>query len=176
QILRRVFANSARRSGGTFQQWSSGQGGAPSPPTSLPSTRLVNDGFWIRGSMPPGTPVFWRWRMGDQLSQGQTAFEPGPEGMFIFTGTLPDAAEAWLENAAPADDPNWGPGSLGGLSSYRTGLSAGMLQDQLQREQERERQRQRDRDEDERRRRRDEEESRRHSTPVEPSHRYPSAY
>jgi sulfatase modifying factor 1 len=164
-----------------FKQWSSALSAAA--PAGAPSARVGKDGFWITGDMPAGSPVFWRWHAGGQVLSGQGEYQPGPEGMFIFTGAAPESAQAWLAGAEPADHPLWGEHQQhqqDRTSSYRTGVGAGMLHDRLEREREQERQRQGDREDEERRRRRRDHDHDFQRPPSSPSSTrssgFPSAY
>jgi hypothetical protein len=167
RIVRRFSSGSASGSGTGFRQWSGGTGGTT---LAAPSVRLGPDGFWINGNLPAGTTVYWRWRTADQFDEGQTPFEPGPEGLFIYTGTQPQAADAWLENAAPPVDPSW-PAERD--AAYNRGTTTGLMQSQFDRD--RELRQLREREEEERRRHRGTGNKWRSSTPG-PARDYPSAY
>ena len=67
------------------------QGGPPDHPQP-PATRLAADGFFITGSIVPGALVHWLAETTGGRMEGEAAFTPGPEGMFIFTGARPVSA------------------------------------------------------------------------------------
>jgi formylglycine-generating enzyme len=53
------------------------------------NVRIVQDGFWIRGSVPIGTPLNVQWN-GLTASHSRTvSYRPGNEGQFVFTGERP---------------------------------------------------------------------------------------
>jgi hypothetical protein len=79
----------------------------PPPPSVRP--RIVADGFWLRSpGIRTGSNVRYRYRTGGTTRTGEVAYEPGPEGIFIYTGEQPDDIEI-LEIRPPRD------GSGGGM-------------------------------------------------------------
>ncbi|MFT4175462.1 MAG: hypothetical protein QM627_02290 [Luteolibacter sp.] len=60
-------------------------------------TRLTDDGFWIRGKLPPHAPVAWSCVARGDKKQGTLRYAAGPEGVFVFTGSRPRRVRAWLE-------------------------------------------------------------------------------
>jgi hypothetical protein len=66
----------------------------PPPPTRYPRPRLGADGFWLRSAnIRPGSTVHYRYRAGGLPRTGQIAYQPGPEGVFVYTGDPPEDVE-----------------------------------------------------------------------------------
>jgi hypothetical protein len=73
------------------------------PPRPAVRPRIVADGFWLRSSsIRTGSNVRYRYRAGDATRTGEVAYEPGPEGLFIYTGEQPEDIEI-LEVRPPKD-------------------------------------------------------------------------
>jgi hypothetical protein len=50
----------------------------------------VEDGFWMLMDLAPGTTVHYVYRPhGGMDVNGQTSYQPGPQGQFVFTGARP---------------------------------------------------------------------------------------
>ena len=78
------------------------QGGPPSHPQP-PATRLAADGFYITGSIVPGALVHWQAETVGGAMEGEAAFTPGPDGLFIFTGARPLSANVRVAVEAETD-------------------------------------------------------------------------
>ncbi len=114
-------------------------------------TVVTDDGFWLQATVPAGTPIRWSCSTGDRELDGTVAYEPGPQGHFIFVGKRPMvvSAEVAATSARTTVQPQPPP--------FSRGFAAGNIMHGLDRDRER-----RDAEEEDRRRR-----SRSH---------YPSAY
>ncbi len=65
------------------------------------SIRVGNDGFWISGNFPAGTPLICRYDAGAGMQETQLLFEPGPEGQFVYTGSRPSNVTVVVQNGPP---------------------------------------------------------------------------
>ncbi|MGI8604143.1 MAG: formylglycine-generating enzyme family protein [Verrucomicrobiales bacterium] len=93
-------------------------------------TRLVNDGFWIQATVPPGTPIAWRCEAGGKVHEATIAYQPGPQGQFVFIGQQPIKASALVAGTIgrvtqmPSGPPS-------GMTSIDRGFAAGSILDQI---------------------------------------------
>ena len=74
-------------------------------PVSRPVVHVerVNDGFWLNlPAVPPGAQVHYRYLLQGQHRSGKMPYEPGPRGLFIYTGDRPQDVEV-LEVINPDD-------------------------------------------------------------------------
>jgi hypothetical protein len=63
----------------------------------------VADGFWLRSpGIRTGSKVRYRYRAGGATRTGEVLYEPGPEGIFIYTGEQPQDVEI-LDVRPPRD-------------------------------------------------------------------------
>jgi hypothetical protein len=67
---------------------------SPSPAPDVPagsgfSVRVVQDGFWIRGSVAPGTRLQVRWTGSTGTHSRAIDYRPGKDGQFVFTSDQP---------------------------------------------------------------------------------------
>ena len=67
---------------------------APSAASEVParggfSVRIVQDGFWIRSSIAPGTRLQARWMDPTGTHSRTIDYRPGKDGHFVFTGDQP---------------------------------------------------------------------------------------
>jgi hypothetical protein len=64
---------------------------SPPPRPDLSQTiRKVADGFWVKSTHPPGTPIHLRYSVGGENTEQTLVYQSGPEGQFVYTGTAPD--------------------------------------------------------------------------------------
>jgi hypothetical protein len=84
---------------------------APRPvPAAAARPRIVTDGFWLHSTnIRPGSTVRYRYRTGGATRIGEVEYEPGPQGLFVYTGDTPNDVEI-LDTAATGDvGGDWGP-------------------------------------------------------------------
>lgn len=101
-------------------------GSGPSRPLPDVQVRLGADGFFVTApGVSRGSLVRWRCMVGNTPQSGSIAYEPGPQGLFIYTGGTPTDV-AILEVLPPESDPgsyvsgmDLGPTHIGG--GRRTG-------------------------------------------------------
>jgi formylglycine-generating enzyme required for sulfatase activity len=62
----------------------------PPPPDVSQAIRKVAGGFWVRTTHPPGTPIHLKYTVAGRVIEQTLAYQPGPEGQFVYTGTEPD--------------------------------------------------------------------------------------
>ncbi len=114
---------------------SAGAAPAPEPVTQVrpgpPTVRMAKDGFFISTTAAEGTLLRWRFRTDGGQHEGQGAFSPGAEGMFVFTGSAPLEAYAWVDTDGGDNPPVPLPPVAVSTESYRTGVGAGMLSQQF---------------------------------------------
>jgi hypothetical protein len=73
------------------------------PPRPPIRPRIAADGFWLHSpGIRTGSNVRYRYRAGGTTRTGEVAYEPGPEGVFIYTGEQPDDIEI-LDIRPPQD-------------------------------------------------------------------------
>ena len=118
---------------------------------STPVTRLAADGFWIGGSISPGTALSWRCRTDEKTITGDLIYQPGPEGMFVYVGRRPLEAIAWVETRTSQVT---GPMTGGGGPVVRAAFGAGAISGHLHAAEEERRRRLADQEEAERNQRR----------------------
>jgi hypothetical protein len=53
--------------------------------------RKGDDGFWINGDWPEGTPLTLRYLVAGTAMVQEILYRPGAEGQFVYTGTAPDS-------------------------------------------------------------------------------------
>lgn len=59
-------------------------------PIPTQAIRKVADGFWINSSLETGTPIHLRYAVNGETIEQTLIYQPGPEGQFVYTGTMPD--------------------------------------------------------------------------------------
>ncbi len=78
------------------------------------------DGFWILARVAAGSRMQWSCLAGGRVHEGEIDYQPGPQGQFVFTGSLPseikvrtlgsggplDVASNDLGGIPTTDDPN----------------------------------------------------------------------
>jgi hypothetical protein len=63
--------------------------------------RETDDGFWLEmPGVATGSEVRYRYRVRGQLRSGMVLYEPGPQGVFVYTGDRPSNVEI-VEVIAP---------------------------------------------------------------------------
>lgn len=77
----------------------------PVPRVVRPPVRKVDDGFWIYGDWPVGTPLKLHYVVGGIAQQQDLIYRPGPEGQFIFTGAIPDSVSVVADGENPLPPP-----------------------------------------------------------------------
>lgn len=63
----------------------------PGPPRMQAPVRKAEDGFWIDGDWPEGTPLTLRYVVAGVAMVQEVLYRPGNEGQFIYTGQEPDS-------------------------------------------------------------------------------------
>ena len=103
------------------------------PSATRLTVQLGNDGFWVKGNLRGGSAFVWKCVVNGEVREGTATYEPGPDGMLIYTGARPDRAEAW-----PADQ---GYGSSSDTypnqereENFTRGAAMGMMYDRLHRD------------------------------------------
>jgi sulfatase modifying factor 1 len=72
-------------------------------PQPAPGDALVarmDNGFWMKCEVPPGTNVNWTCMAGGKRLRGTVSYQPGPNGQFIVTGAQPSMISVVMAGAA----------------------------------------------------------------------------
>lgn len=70
-------------------------------PIPTQTIRKVADGFWINSSLAAGTPIDLRYAVNGETIEQTLIYQPGPEGQFVYTGTMPDKVTVSGTGALP---------------------------------------------------------------------------
>ncbi len=98
-VLIFVVIRGLMRSGGAAQRLFSGGTGATGTTGGRVFTRIADDGFWITGeNVAIGAPLVCRYQAGAGQQEVQIAFEPGPQGQFVYTGQRPSNVTVVISN------------------------------------------------------------------------------
>ena len=84
------------------------------------SIRIMDDGFWIRSRVAVGTSLNARWTGTTSTQMRTFAYQPGPEGHFVFTGSRPSGVTVSVGESSGNDTSS--------DNSRMLGNAAGMFQ------------------------------------------------
>lgn len=77
---------------------------APGPSLETDASfRTVDDGFWIHGGWPHGTPLHLRYVIGGMPVEQNIIYQPGEKGQYVFTGQRPRSPEVLADGAAATE-------------------------------------------------------------------------
>jgi hypothetical protein len=74
----------------------------PGPPRMQAPVRKADDGFWLQGDWPEGTPLTLRYVVAGTAMVQEVLYRPGNEGQFIYTGSAPDSISV-VAGSEPTD-------------------------------------------------------------------------
>ena len=108
-VLVFVVIRGLMRSGGAAQRvfpGATGATGAMGGAGGRVFTRIADDGFWITGeNVAIGAPLVCRYQAGAGEQEVQIAFEPGPQGQFVYTGQRPSNVTVVISNQVSSFGP-----------------------------------------------------------------------
>jgi len=106
------------------------------PSATRLTVQLGNDGFWVKGNLRAGSAFAWKCVVNGEVREGSTTYEPGPDGMLIYTGVRPDRAEAWPVDQGYGISPDTYPNQER-EENFTRGAAMGMMYDRLNRDNDR---------------------------------------
>ncbi len=74
----------------------------PSPSRMQMPVRKGDDGFWVQGDWPEGTPLTLRYMIAGVAMVQEILYRPGADGQFIYTGQAPDSISV-VAGSEPTD-------------------------------------------------------------------------